>query len=215
MTKQIEWEGISLVLLAEKVLYIPAYHTVVLSDWHLGKLGHFRQEGFFVPPMQLQEEFDRLTRILQRLQVQQVVFLGDLFHSTWNREWDEFLMYLQQFKEMAFILTKGNHDILSEAVLHQAPLQVVDYLALGDRIILSHEPWPDLPAHILNIVGHLHPGIQIQGRGRQVFRLPCFVLQDNVFILPAFGRWTGLQIQKDRGASRLFAIVGNGVIAMF
>lgn len=215
MTKQIEWEGISLLLLAQKALYIPEYHTLVLSDWHLGKLGHFRQEGLFVPPMQLEEEFGRLSSLLQLVSAQRVVFLGDLFHSTWNSEWDEFVVYLQQFKDVSFILTKGNHDILPEAVLTLSPLQVVDYLQLGDRLILSHEVIPDIPRHTINIVGHLHPGIQIQGRGRQLFRLPCFVLQDNVFILPAFGRWTGLHILKNTAYNQLFAIVGNGVIEVF
>src|SRR5690606_3301897 len=141
--------------------------------------------------------------------------IGNLFHSTWNREWDEFVVYLQQFKEIAFVLTKGNHDILPEALLYQLPLQVVDYLRLGDHFILSHEPLTGIPIETLNIVGHLHPGIQIQGRGRQLFRLPCFALQDNVFILPAFGRWTGLYILKETAYSRLFAVVGNGIIEIF
>ncbi|MVZ67438.1 hypothetical protein GQF61_16405 [Sphingobacterium sp. DK4209] len=138
-----------------------------------------------------------------------------LFHSTWNSEWDEFVVYLQQFKDISFILTKGNHDILPKAVLTLSPLQVVDYLQLGDRLILSHEVIPDIPRHTMNIVGHLHPGVQIQRRGRQLFRLPCFVLQDNVFLLPAFGRWTGLHILKNTAYNQVFAIVGNGVIEVF
>lgn len=215
MKKQIEWNGIALLLFAQKALYIPEYHTLVLSDWHLGKLGHFRQEGLFVPAMQVQEEFDRLTSLLELMPVQRVVFLGDLFHSSWNNEWDEFVMYLTQFEDITFVLTKGNHDILSEAIMGAARLQVVDYLELGDLLVLSHEPLTNVPSHILNIVGHLHPGVHIPGRGRQLYRLPCFLLQDNIFTLPAFGRWTGLHMIKQTSNTRLFPIVGNGVIELF
>ncbi|MFD2555144.1 ligase-associated DNA damage response endonuclease PdeM [Sphingobacterium tabacisoli] len=214
MTEQIEWNGIDLLLLAQKALYIPSYQTLILSDWHLGKLGHFRQEGLFVPPMQMQEDLERLTHLLRQFPVQRVVFLGDLFHSIWNSEWEEFASYLQQFNGIEFILTKGNHDILSDTILGKTSLRVVDFLQLGDYLILSHEALPGIPKHILNIVGHLHPGVQIRGRGRQLFRFPCFYLQHNVFTLPAFGRWTGLHIIKNEMQNQLYAIVGNDVIAV-
>ncbi len=214
MAKTLEWRGIELKLLSSRVLYIPLYHILVVSDWHLGKLGHFRKEGLFVPAMQLQEEFDRFGRIVEQYSVQKVVFLGDLFHSTHNSEWDALMRYLQQFSTIEFILTKGNHDILSGLPLDQSPLMVVDYLELVEGIVLSHEPIPTGHA-VLNIVGHIHPGAEIHGRGRQRFRLPCFHLHENVLTLPAFGRWTGLHIIKKRADNRLFPIMANEVIELF
>lgn len=215
MKKQIEWEGISLILLAQKVLYIPLYQTLVLSDWHLGKLGHFRQEGLFVPAMQVHDELDRLNILLKQMHVKRVVFLGDLFHSKWNPEWDEFVLYLEQFEDITFILTKGNHDILPARIMAASRLQIVDFLTLGEHLVLSHEPLRDVSPHTLNIVGHLHPGVRVRGRGRQIFRLPCFVMQDNVLILPAFGRWTGLHMIKESAFNGVYPIMGNEVMELF
>ncbi len=215
MKQRIVWQGIMLDLLAQRVLYIPQYQMLVISDWHLGKLGHFRQEGIFVPPMQIQDELERLGQIIETESIQKVVFLGDLFHSSWNPEWDDFVVYLRQFSEIDFILTKGNHDLLSDTILKQSPLRVLDYLQLDDAIVLSHEPIPGMRSTILNIVGHIHPGVRINARGRQQFRLPCFYLNSNVLTLPAFGRWTGLYMVQKTADNRLFPIVGDDVIELF
>lgn len=215
MTKRLKWQGIELHLLAEKVLYIPQYNMLLLSDWHLGKLGHFRKEGMFVPPMRTQDELDRLGNILQTtLQIQKVVFLGDLFHATWNYEWEEFVSYLKRFPLIEFILTKGNHDLLSDVVFNRSSLRVVDYLQLDESLLLSHAPLANISDQVLNIVGHIHPGVEIQSRGRERFRLPCFYLQNNILTLPAFGRWTGLYIIKKNVDNRLFAIIGNDVVEL-
>lgn len=212
MTKLLEWQGLELHLLAHKVLYIPKYAMIVLSDWHLGKLGHFRQEGLFVPPMRSKDELDRLGFLFNTLEVERVVFLGDLFHSNWNYEWNEFVTYIQQFPNIEFILTKGNHDLLPDILLAQSPLKIKDYLWLNGGVILSHEPLADISDSVLNIVGHIHPGVEIQSKGRQRFRLACFYLEHNVLTLPAFGRWTGLYLIKKNMDNRLFAIVGHDVV---
>lgn len=211
MERSLYWRELELQMLAEKVLYIPSYQILVLSDWHLGKLGHFRQEGIFVPRMRLQRELDRLGILLQERSVHKVVFLGDLFHSVWNREWDEFIEYIQEFPTVEFILTKGNHDILTDALLSESPLLVVDYLTIEKDLVLSHEPIP-VSLGALNIVGHVHPGTEIYAKGRQRFKLPCFHLQDNILTLPAFGRWTGVCIIKKTVSNRLFPILGNEVL---
>jgi len=85
--------------------------------------------------------------------------IGNLFHSAWNREWDKFTVYLQRFKEIAYVLTKGNQDILPEALLHQLSHQVVNYLQLGDHFILLREPLTDIPIETLK-ASHLIEGSQ-------------------------------------------------------
>lgn len=214
MLKRLQWQGVELQLFATKVLYIPDYHTLVLSDWHLGKLGHFRREGLFVPPMMLEEELERLGRLLHLLPIEKVVFLGDLFHSSWNYEWDEFTTYISRYPMIDFILTKGNHDVLSVEHFSKTSLLVVDSLYLGAHLVLSHEPISDLPLSTLNIVGHIHPGIVVRSKGRQHFRLPCFYFKDNILTLPAFGKWTGLFLVNKGINDRIFAIVGNELIEM-
>lgn len=212
MIKVLIWEGVEMQLLPIRALYIPLYQILIISDWHLGKLSHFRQAGLFVPAMQIKAELERLGEALSALEVKKVVFLGDLFHSSHNAEWDDLVAYLKGFPKIDFILTKGNHDLISNTILEQSSLYVVDYLRIGETILLSHEPMSHLPDTILNIVGHVHPGVMVQTKGRQRFRLPCFYLARNVLTIPAFGRWTGLYIIKKSVDNRLFPILGDEVI---
>lgn len=209
MAKKLVLNGVELFMLPQKVLYVPSYQLIVLSDWHIGKLGHFRKAGLFVPPMRLEEEFARLEVLLHDLPVQQVIFLGDLFHSEWNYEWDEFQQFLQRFPAVKFILTRGNHDILPEALLEASVIHVKDYVLLDEGLVFSHEPIPHLEHYIFNIVGHIHPGCEVALRGRQYYKLPCFYLEEKILTLPAFGRWTGLYILPKRQHNRIFAVVGT------
>src|SRR5690606_17778945 len=212
MAKKLSWNGLDIFLLAQKALYIPVHRLLVISDWHLGKLGHFRKEGFFIPQMNLEEEFLRLGSLLTSLEVSKVVFLGDLFHSEWNYEWDAFTDYLKTFPQIDFVLTRGNHDILPAERFGTIALHVVNQLVLAEGLVFSHEPLSGLDNSCLNIVGHVHPGCEIAVRGRQTFRLPCFHLEDRVLTLPAFGRWTGLYMIRKKSNNQLFAVVNDAVI---
>ncbi|WP_133638490.1 ligase-associated DNA damage response endonuclease PdeM [Sphingobacterium paludis] len=214
MAKKIVMNGLEIYLMPQKVAYIPEHEMVVVSDWHIGKLGHFRKEGLFVPPMQLEEEFARLAILIRDLQISHVVFLGDLFHSVWNYEWDQFQVFLLRFPHVNFTLTLGNHDVLPESILQESVIQVKDYVLLSAGIVLSHEPIKNLDKGLYNIVGHIHPGCEVALRGRQYYKLPCFYWEDEVLTLPAFGRWTGLYMISKRQENRIFAIVGDAVVEM-
>lgn len=212
--KLLIWEDVELLMMPQRVLYIPQYHTLLLADWHLGKLGHFRQHGVFVPEMQLLEEFERLGALIEKLNIKRVVFLGDLFHSSWNYEWDKFIEYLDHFRQVEFVLTKGNHDLISEDIIRATCLRSCSSFSLDRHIILSHEPIINLPKHILNIVGHVHPGVEFHTAGRQRFRLPAFILERNILTLPAFGRWTGLHIIRKNDRHRCYAILGTDILEL-
>ncbi|MFD1768907.1 ligase-associated DNA damage response endonuclease PdeM [Sphingobacterium suaedae] len=214
MSKKINLNGLDVFLMPQKVVFIPRYDMIILSDWHIGKLGHFRKEGLFVPPMQLEEEFARLAVLVEELLIRQVVFLGDLFHSSWNYEWDEFQKFLGRYPGIRFTLTRGNHDILPDALWRKSILHVKEHVLLSEGILFSHEPMPNLDKGIINVVGHLHPGCEVATRGRQFFKLPCFYWEEGVLTLPAFGRWTGLFLVGKRYNNRIFAVVGNEVVEL-
>lgn len=211
MVKKVLLHGLELYMLPQRALYIPHYSMLVISDWHIGKLGHFRKEGIFVPPMQLTDEFRRLDFLIADYNIKTVVFLGDLFHSTWNSEWEHLVQFMQERQEIHFMLTKGNHDLLAKEMLENSPLEVKEYLHLEEGIVLSHEPLVHLESYIYNIVGHIHPGYQIHGKGRQRYTFPCFVLENSVLTLPAFGKWTGLFLIDKKQENQLFIILNDTV----
>jgi len=211
MAKKLELNGVEVFLLPQKAVFIPQYHLLIISDWHLGKLGHFRQEGLFIPPMQLANEFARLEEMLLELPVKNVIFLGDLFHSNWNTEWDDFVSFLKKYPQIEFILTKGNHDILPRDMFNTC-LKIKESYVLSEGVVFSHQPIHGLPDHIYNVVGHVHPGCLVTTKGRQHFRLPCFHLKDKVLTVPAFGKWTGLCLLDKEEDNRLFAVVNDAVL---
>ena len=61
------------------------------------------------------------------------------------------------------------------------------------------------------IAGHIHPVFQLQGRGRQRLRLPCFHVTDDITVLPAFGEFTGGHAVELTSTSRIFVTDGCGV----
>lgn len=214
MAKKITLNQVEIYLLAERGLFIPQYEMLVISDWHLGKLGHFRKEGLFVPPMQLEQEFGRLAVLIEASKCKKVVFLGDLFHSEHNYEWDLLVLFLRKYPQLSFHLTTGNHDILGEKHIAASPIQQEKRIVLPEGIVLSHEPLKNLEPHCINIVGHIHPGCEIRGKGRQRFKMPCFLLEQNRLTLPAFGQWTGLYLMPKTEHNRIFAILNNTVVEL-
>ncbi len=214
MAKKLVLNGLDCFLLPQKAMYIAKHQLLVISDWHLGKLKHFRKEGFFVPAPNVMEELSRLDTLLNALEVKQVVFLGDLFHSKLNSDWEQFCIYTKAKPNITFTLTKGNHDILDDAHWERSALRIVDHLLLEEGIVLSHEPLRGLESHIINVVGHIHPGCQIFLAGRQSFRLPCFHLENRVLTLPAFGKFTGLHILPKTSLTKVYAIVDQSVLEL-
>lgn len=212
MIQRLMLNGREVLLLPQKAVFIPQDEILIISDWHLGKLAHFRKEGLLVPSVPVADELNRLGELLESLPVKKVVFLGDLFHSRWNTEWDAFILYIHSFSHIRFVLTKGNHDILPDEIFNESSIQLLDQIELEGGIVLSHEPVKNLSDDKINLVGHIHPGCMITGQGRQQFRLPCFHLENNILTVPAFGKWTGLHMLKKTGNTRIFAVVNDAVL---
>lgn len=204
---------IAVYLLPERALYIPAYRLLVIADWHLGKIQHFRKNGIFIPRGAIGSELQQLTVLTEHYPVNEVLFLGDLFHSTSNSDWDALLAYLRQ-SPLTFTLVKGNHDLIDFENEGSADLAVCDRWLLDDRIIFTHEPLIDIPGTAVNIAGHIHPGYTIRGKGRQRYRLPCFYQEGRKFILPAFGKYTGLHTMRPANGAAVYPIVGDEVLRL-
>lgn len=199
-------------LLAERAIFICKQKILVIADMHLGKLVHFRKKGLFVPSPPVNSDLQTLISLIKRFDPHEVVFLGDLFHSENNSEYRSFISTIQMFQDIQFTLTKGNHDIIADEIFINDNIAVVEEKKLENNIILTHQ----LPKHVnessFYIVGHIHPGYRIQGRGRQSYRLPCFHQTNNVLTLPAFGTHTGLFIPDIVSTDVVYVIMNDDVV---
>lgn len=205
---QISIRDTSFVLLAEKALWRPDTRQLIVADVHLGKASHFRKAGINIPSDSVLEDMRRLDQLMKIHQPKEVILLGDLFHSSYNREWHLFEAFLASFPDVAFILVKGNHDILKQHRYELPNFSVTDTWE-DEHFLYSHEPLEH--AHKFVLSGHVHPGITLSGIGKQRLSLPCFHVSENKIVLPAFGKLTGLYM-LDRNESDQYYLVYNGMI---
>lgn len=229
-------------LLAEKALFCSDTGSLCIADVHLGKAGHFRQAGVALPGGHNTKDLKRLTKLIERFKpaLQRVLFLGDIFHSRHNSEWDTFCSWRQQFKTLPMLLVEGNHDILTPYEYSRAGLQVLPEGSVLDNLELRHHPKTDnsgstpLPEIVYSdagidsvkigietagngsfyLCGHLHPGVTLYGAGRQHALLPCFWQEAHMLMLPAFGSFTGLHRIKPRQGDGIWGIADSEIVAL-
>jgi DNA ligase-associated metallophosphoesterase len=194
--------------------YLMLGNTLILADLHLGKTTHFRKAGYAIPSAARGADQGELIRILQLEKPEQVIVLGDLFHSASNSECEELAMITSQFPSVQFELVMGNHDILAPEIYRSMDFETSEAQSIGN-LILTHEPLENVPAGKTNMHGHIHPGIRLVGRGRQSLLVPCFHLTPSHFCLPAFGALTGLMRQKPKKADKIYGILEDEVARVF
>jgi DNA ligase-associated metallophosphoesterase len=212
-TMQIELAGNPVLLLPEKAMLLIEPNILVLADVHLGKATHFRKSGIHIPLATTARDYEVLNQLLLQYQPSQVWFLGDLFHSEHNAEWQQFAAFIRQWPDIHFTLLKGNHDIIPEQNFATLSVTIVAQSLWYQDICCTHEPLQQLPGGVVNVAGHIHPGCLIRSAGRQQYRLPCFYLKDNVLLLPAFGYLTGLSVMDERSA-QIFPVFPDQVMCL-
>ena len=97
-----------------RAVYWAEASMLLLADPHFGKATHFRRSGIPVPQGVSDANWDRIISLLLDFSPKEVLFLGDLFHSDYNTEWESLQQLTQQFDTTSFSLVLGSHDRLEE-----------------------------------------------------------------------------------------------------
>ncbi len=207
----IEVENEQIELLADKCIYIPRSKCLLLADLHLGKVSHFRKNGIPVPPKSRLENLNRLERVIKNYRPENVIFLGDLFHSSLNNEWQEFGVFIKTLPHLRFTLITGNHDILPPSAY--AGLNIKTHQTMiQPPFLFTHEPQPGSTYY--NICGHIHPAVKLKGKVKNKLTLPCFIFKKDQAILPAFSSFAGSALVKPEKDDRVFIPAGKEIIEM-
>lgn len=211
----IEINGQSLELLSQKVMLWKNTQTLIVSDLHLGKAAHFRKSGIPAPAGINQKNIIRLDDLLQRLHPKRLLILGDLFHSDINREWLNFEHFTEKWSSVDMLLIRGNHDSLHSSFYDAAGISCVEFLQESGFLFLHdvNDAPPELEK-IITVSGHIHPGINLRGKGRQSLRLPCFLVSSQKILLPAFGEFTGLHTIKPKPDEQIYVIAEDRIIKL-
>jgi DNA ligase-associated metallophosphoesterase len=208
---EINLKGHRVLLLPQKAMHFPEEKIVVISDLHFGKVNHFRRSGIPVPLKANDKNTETLIELFNKTKPERVIFLGDLFHSHYNDEWEVIGQVIKHFRSISFELVQGNHDIMSQHQYQRHRVNVHEQFQINE-ILLTHEPLEKPEDGQFNLAGHIHPGVRLSGRGRQALTLPCFYFSDTLGLMPAFGEFTGLATIRVKKNDRVFVIADGKII---
>jgi uncharacterized protein len=212
-------------LTTDRTMFWEEEKALIVSDLHFGKTGHFRISGVAVPALVYKEDLQRLIVQIQHFQPRELIIVGDMFHSRANRELDLFLKWRSDLSGIPIRLIRGNHDILDEKWYRDADIllspqtlsrrqfhfihDITDHLGGKEGFLV-----PTAGAGSYFFSGHVHPGIRINGAGKQSLCFPCFYFGKKYAVLPAFSRFTGVAMIYPQAEEQVFAIVNHELIRL-
>lgn len=195
-------------LSAQRSVFWEEEKALIVSDLHFGKTGHFRKSGIAVPQTVYKEDLQRLIDLLNYFKPNQLIVVGDFFHSHENTELNWFRKWREDFYFLKVLLVKGNHDILKDKWYRESEIEIFEKELKINSFLFTHDKCDDRE-DLFTFCGHIHPGIIISGLGKQSLRFPCFYFAKNHCILPAFSKFTGAVGLETSSAKSIFAIVEN------
>lgn len=184
---------------------------------HFGKSGHFRKEGIGIPQNIYKDDLQRLFAQIQFFKPSSVIITGDMFHSEVNKEINFFLKWRNDISHVRFILVKGNHDILKNDFYSKSDIQVFEKKLSIGNFCFTHditESCEEDRKSFYTFSGHIHPGIRVNGPGRQSLKLPCYYFGKDYSVLPAFSLFTGLAKILPSASDHVFALVEDTVVEL-
>lgn len=209
----IEVRGERLVLCPERAAYWERTATLLVADVHFGKAASFRAASIPVPRGTTAEGIARLDTLVRRSGAVRVVFLGDFLHARTGRA-PETLGALQHWRDanpaLQLVLVRGNHDRHAGDPPGELGIDCVDAPLVDPPFVFAHHPSSAPDGYV--IAGHIHPGVQLFGPGRQRERLPCFWFAASNAVLPAFGEFTGLADVTPAEGDGVFVVAGADVV---
>lgn len=207
-TIQIEIRENHFSLYHDKAVYWHEERALLLADLHAGKANHFRKNGIPISSDYLLNDLNRIEELAIKSKAQQLIVLGDLFHSYHNTE-NHFVVEWIKELGLPFTLVKGNHDLYTpiyDGIVELDELNV-------SNIRLVHDPYEE-ESELFQIGGHIHPGYRIKGKAKQSMRFPCYFIGEKHMVLPSFGSLTGSVNMKRGDTDKVILVSPDGLIAL-
>lgn len=208
--------GETLLLMPERAIFWERQTALLIADPHFGKSATFRARHVPIPEGDLALDLARLTSALERTGAETLIVLGDLIHAAAGRDAATIgavCAWRETHNARRVLLVRGNHDRSAGDPPAEWQLDdVVDAPHASGPFILSHHPGPSAEGYVL--AGHLHPLVQLTGKGRQMLNLPCFWFGKAGAVLPAFGSFIDGAVIRPASEDRVFAIAGEAIFAV-
>ena len=204
--------GVRLSLLPQRAVLLEDARALLVADVHLGKAASFRALGVPVPEGTTTATLLALDALVRRHAPALLCVLGDLLHAPAAQAplvVDALASWRSTHPQMRVLLVRGNHDDRAGDPPPHCGIEVVDDPFLFAGLALRHAPpgpsgdmasdafagnrsaaEPVSPQPGSSIAGHLHP-VATLASGADRVRLPCFFIERECLVLPAFGEFTG------------------------
>lgn len=178
--------GAALSARASGALWWADRRLLAVSDLHLGKSDRIaRRSGAFLPPYETRDTLNRLQAEIDALSPATVLCLGDSFddlQAAAHLDADDKSQLARLMAGRRWIWAEGNHDPgpVDLGGTHLAELD-------APPLVFRHIAQPGARAEVS---GHYHPKARV-ALGRHTIARPCFLVDADRVILPAFGTFTG------------------------
>ncbi|MEQ5871351.1 ligase-associated DNA damage response endonuclease PdeM [Sagittula sp. NFXS13] len=199
-THEFTFSGEALTALPSGGLYWADADLLIVSDLHLGKSARLSAVGGAqLPPYETRATLDRLNADLVWTGATEVLCLGDSFDAPGLDQClpEDDLLWLTRLQAgRRWTWIEGNHDP-GPVALGGAHLADLTRGPLTFRHIAAAAPRGE-------VSGHYHPKARVRLRGTALSR-PCFLMDAQRLILPAYGTYTGGLFSHD---AALCALMG-------
>ena len=187
------------------------HKLLIFSDFHIGFEEALNKQGFLLPRFQFKDIIQRLEKIFAKVKPDTIVVNGDIKHEFGRiseQEWRETLKLIEFLAKHCkkLLLTKGNHDKILGPIAEKRNIELIDsYEADSIMVIHGNKIPKDLKKYKTIVIGHEHPAISIQERGR-VEKFKCFLVgkynRKTLIVLPSFNLVTeGTDITRQKTLS--------------
>jgi uncharacterized protein len=189
------------VALPQAFLWLSNSKTLVASDLHFEKGSAYAAKGALLPPFDTAETLARLQGIIDALNPQLLITLGDSFHdidADGRLHSDDKDRLRAMSRTTPTIWIEGNHD--PEVPLWLEGQRCSNFL--HDGLTFTHQPTGAVAGQV---AGHLHPCARVSGTSGASVRRRCFISDGRTLVMPAAGAFTGGLNVRDAAFDGLFA----------
>ncbi len=162
----------------------PKESCLIVGDLHLEKSTSYIDQGNYLPPFDSLDTLSKLSNSMKKNNIKKIIFLGDVFHDSngYKRLKLKEQRLFDTIINVNTIWISGNHDAKF------LPKNINSYnLYKLNEFTFSHI---SCSKNIKEISAHYHPKVTFKYMGNKISK-PCFLIDNNKIILPAYGSYTG------------------------
>lgn len=177
-------------LLPLKAIYFGKHKTLLVSDIHLGKVGHFKNSPVALADGLAETDLVLLDRIINTLDVAEIFILGDLLPQKENYDIRLFKIWRDLHQNIDVNLIKESIDVMSVEMYTNFEIRIHKKYFLWNRFLFTHKPMDEsvqLNGCDYIFSGYINPGINLAAKDKPPKNLACYYFNEKQCILPAFG----------------------------